>query len=195
MSCGQWIQPCCPPQEACEDCHDHLTLTKDQDIQNRMTLDESGQVLNVPPPIFARRDGLGLSQFVPPGVFTPVAGLTSIHVDTTGGVMAPASPNDSIVIPRDGYYLLFASAGTQDLDPAEYIQVRLQVNGVGTMGAGETTRGLGSGGFNVSPVIHVPWHFLHAGDTVRLLVLTDRASGLIVGIAYVGAQYLEYPVW
>jgi hypothetical protein len=195
MSCGPWIQPCCPPQEVCEDCHEHLTLTKHQDITNRTTLSESGQVLNVPPPLLARRDGFPVDQFVPALVLTPIGPLTTVHVDSSGGVMAPASPDDSIVIPRAGYYLVWGSVTTNDLDPGEWLQTRLQVNGAGSVGSGETVYGLGAGGFATSPVTHVPFQFFSQGDTIRVLALTNKVGGILVSLAYVGAQYLEYPVW
>ena len=181
MSCGPWIQLCCPEVAGCEDCHPHLTLTKNQDLVNRATLDVANQVLNLPPDIVARRQGVGLSQFVPPGMFTPIGGMTTVAVDTTGGVMAPPRVADTLVIPRSGCYDLWGSAATQDLDGTEYIQVRLQINGMGTLGMNGTV----VGSFNTGPT----------GVTVGVFPIPSTMRGLdqiAIRAEEVGGPFFSY---
>lgn len=136
--------------------------------------------------VAARRESSTLAQAIAASTLTAITGLDTIHLDTTG-TMAPASPDDSIVIPVTGYYNLWGSIASDDLATTEYLLVRLQINGTGSLGVGEPTQGLGAGTF-IAPIAHVPLQLLAATDTVRVLALTNRGGGCTIDSAYVAVH-------
>lgn len=113
----------------CECDYTCLTLTKEQDIDNRATYDQATGVLNLPPAIVARRQQTALGIFAPAGVWVPVAGLDQLVIDTTGGLMAPVAPDDRIVIPRDGHFDLAVHAAAMAAEEGVLL-VRMVVTGV-----------------------------------------------------------------
>lgn len=138
----------------------------------------------------ARRESNSLAQAIAANTLTVITGLTTVHLDTSGGLMAPVSPDDSIVIPRDGHYHLWASVASNDLATTEYLAARIQRNGTTNIGAAAPVWGLGSG-TDIAPVAHVPMEYLDAGDTVRVRALTNRVGGATIDSAYVAIEYVE----
>jgi prefoldin subunit 5 len=163
--------------------HPRLTLTKNQDITNRATLDVINQVLNLPPAIAGRLNSLALT--VPVGLNNPtvIPGLTPDY-DTIGGAMATTS---GLVIPRTGRYNISGSWGTNQ--PASC--------GAYVLGASVFINGAAAGRYTAPSnaladqvALTIPGHLLQAGDTLQLGGYTDCA-GVIATSAYLAAEYIE----
>lgn len=160
--------------------HPRLTLTKNQDITNRATLDGANQVLNLPPAIAGRIIGAGLT--VPVGQNTPIAitGLTPDY-DTVGGAMATTS---GLVIPRTGRYNLSGGWGCNTTANC-------------TLGAGIEINGVVFGRYTAPTnaladqvAVTIPGQLLQVGDLLRLSGYSSCA-GIIATSAYLAAEYIE----
>jgi hypothetical protein len=165
-----------------------LTLTKTQDVNQRATYDETTGVLNLPPAIVARRQQLALGIFVPNQVWVPIAGLEQIVIDTTGGAMAPTSPDDRLVIPRDGHFNLNVHAQVES-DSDGLLFVRMVVVGSGgfvrTVTAPVVTGLLGGAD------VDAPVSPRSAGDIVQVALMTTCPGGMLVNTVSIAAEYVE----
>ena len=170
--------------------HPKLTLTKNQDVANRATLDVTGQVLNLPPAIAARigssNRNLGIT--LTAGPIVQVTGL-DLDFDTWSGI-APDTFMDSITVPRTGRYNISAAWGTHlgGDQPCTifYVGITIGINGAW---AGRFTN---PGSPYLAEGAHalIPAHLLQAGDLLTIGAYTD-CTGIIVASAYLSLEYIE----
>ena len=163
--------------------HPRLTLTKNQDVTNRATLDVINQVLNLPPAIAGRLNSLSLAAPVGLNAPTVITGLSPDY-DTVDGVMATTS---GLVIPRTGRYNLSGSWGSD----------RMASCNTYVLGACIFINGAAAGRYTAptSPLadqvaIVIPGHSLQAGDILQLGGYSDCA-GVVATSAYLAAEYIE----
>lgn len=165
-----------------------VKLTKEQDVDERATYDPVTGVLNLPPAIVGRRQQTALGIFLPPNIWLPVAGLAQVVVDTTGGLMVPAAPDDRLVMPRNGHFNL--AVHVQALAESDGVLfARMVVVGVGGFmraASAPVVAGVG-GGVNVD----APASPRTAGDIVRVEVMTTCPTGATVETVSVAGEYVE----
>lgn len=163
--------------------HSPLTLTQNQDVTNRATLDVTNQVLNLPPAIAGRIAGVGLAVVVGQNTPTPITGLAPDY-DTVGGAMATSS---GLIIPRTGRYNLSGSWGTNIMPtcPNFVMASAIEIGGVVSGRYSAPSNGLAD-----QVAWTLPGQLLQAGDLVRLMGYSDCA-GVVATIAYLGAEYIE----
>ena len=170
--------------------HPRLTLTKNQDVTNRATLDVTGQVLNLPPAIAARigSSDRNLGIVLTAGPIVQVTGL-DLDFDTWSGI-APDTFMDSIIVPRTGRYNISAAWGTHlgGDQPCTtfYVGITIGINGAW---AGRFTN---PGSPYLAEGAHalLPGHLLQAGDRLTIGAYTD-CTGIIVASAYLALDYIE----
>jgi hypothetical protein len=172
----------------CECDYTCLTLTKTQDVANRASYNETTGVLNLPPAIVARRQQLALGIFVPEQVWIPIAGLEQIVIDTTGGAMAPVSPDDRLLIPRNGHFNLNVHAQVES-DSDGVLLVRMVV--VGTGGFVRTVTAPVVMGMVGGADVDAPVSPRSVGDTVQVALMTTCPSGMLVNTVSIAAEYVE----
>ncbi len=172
----------------CECDYSCLTLTKTQDVNGRATYDETTGVLNLPPAIVARRQQLALGIFVPEQVWVPIAGLEQIVIDTTGNQMAPVSPDDRLLIPRNGHFNLNVHAQVES-DSDGVLLVRMVV--VGTGGFVRTVTAPVVAGMVGGADVDAPVSPRSVGDIVQVALMTTCPSGMLVNTVSIAAEYVE----
>lgn len=163
--------------------HPCLTLTKNQDITNRATLDGTNQILNLPPAIAGRIVGTGISVVVGQNNPTVIMGLAADY-DTVGGAMATSS---GLIIPRSGRYNLSGGWGTDQ--PAACVAYVLGA----TIYMNNTAAGRYTAPNNAladQVAITIPGQRLQAGDLLQMGGYSDCA-GVVATSAYLAAEYIE----
>jgi len=179
--------------------HPRLTLTKNQDVTNRVgeltssraTLDVTGQVLNLPPAIAARigSSDRNLGIVLTAGALFPQVTGLDLDFDTWSGT-APGTFMDSITVPRTGRYNITATWGTHlggDQPCATFsVGISIGINGV------YTGRFTNPGSPYLAEGAHafIPAHLLQAGDLLTIGAYTD-CTGIIVASAYLALEYIE----
>lgn len=163
--------------------HPRLTLTKNQDVTNRATLDGTNQILNLPPAIAGRIVGAGINVVVGQNNPTVIMGLTADY-DTVGGAMATSR---GLIIPRSGRYNLSGGWGTDQ--PAAcgiyVLAATIYMNGAA---AGRYTAPNNALADQVA--ITIPGQRLQAGDLLQMGGYSDCA-GVVATSAYLAAEYIE----
>ena len=160
--------------------HPRLTLTKNQDVTNRATLDVTNQILNLPPAIAGRIAGVGLTAVVGQNNPTTITGLAADY-DTVGGAMATAG---GLIIPRTGRYNVSGGWGC--------------VTGSNcTLGAAVNINGTVFGRYTAPTntladqvACTIPGQLLQVGDVLQLSGYSSCA-GIVATSAYLAAEYIE----
>jgi hypothetical protein len=160
--------------------HPRLTLTKNQDVTNRATLDVGNQILNLPAAIAGRIVGTGLTVVVGQNTPTTITGLAADY-DTVGGAMATTS---GLVIPRTGRYNISGAWGCVTGSNCVLVAA-VNINGVLSGRYTAPTNALAD-----QVAVTIPGQLLQVGDVLQLSGYSSCA-GIIATSAYLAAEYIE----
>lgn len=167
--------------------HPAASLTKVQDVDNRVTFNAATQVLNIPPAMAAKVSSLALDCAA--GYLAPARVTGMVNEFST---VAGMGGNDAIIIPRNGRYNISAGWGTDSVVtcPAFSLIASVGING---LWAGRFTAPNNDvAGLADQVSFHLPGTLLHAGDIITLGAFTDcNDPALKVGAAYLAAEYIE----